>query len=176
MLCYFIVIDKNGLVDEPHRQPHRYASTGSLDAELIDAPTADELQAKTASIDALVWVPGVAAAEVTQAFETLQPKWVHSFPAGVDGLSGFLSSEALQSRKVPVTNGKGAFSSSLAEYVIAAIMHFTKQIPRCLTNQKEKKTTEAFQKPSATQLNLLKSAKNDDYQLDRSKRDNSRGY
>ena len=109
------------------------------DATLINAPTADELQAKASSIDALVWVPGVAAAEVTRAFETLKPQWVHSFPAGVDGLSGFLASDALQARQVPVTNGKGAFSSSLAEYVIAAIMHFTKQIPRCLTNQKEKK-------------------------------------
>jgi sodium/hydrogen exchanger 8 len=111
----------------------------NCDAELVNAATSEELQAKTSSIDALVWVPGVAAAEVTQAFESLKPRWVHSFPAGVDGLSGFLASEALQSRKVPVTNGKGAFSSSLAEYVIAAIMHFTKQIPRCLTNQKEKK-------------------------------------
>ena len=109
------------------------------DAELINAATSEELEAKTSSIDALVWVPGVAAAEVTRAFETLKPQWVHSFPAGVDGLSGFLSSEALQSRKVPVTNGKGAFSSSLAEYVIASIMHFTKQVPRCLTNQREKR-------------------------------------
>ena len=109
------------------------------DAELINAATAQELQAKASSIDALVWVPGVAAAEVTRAFETLRPQWVHSFPAGVDGLSGFLSSEALQSRKVPVTNGKGAFSSSLAEYVITAIMHYTKQVPRCLTNQRDKK-------------------------------------
>ena len=109
------------------------------DAELINAATAQELQAKASSIDALVWVPGVAAAEVTRAFETLRPQWVHSFPAGVDGLSGFLSSEALQSRKVPVTNGKGAFSSSLAEYVIASIMHFTKQVPRCLRNASEKK-------------------------------------
>ena len=109
------------------------------DATLINAATAEELQAKASSIDALVWVPGVAAAEVTQAFETLKPQWVHSFPAGVDGLSGFLSSEALQSRKVPVTNGKGAFSSSLAEYVITAIMHYTKQVPRCLTNQRDKK-------------------------------------
>ena len=107
------------------------------DAELINAATSEELQAKTSSIDALVWVPGVAAAEVTRAFETLQPKWVHSFPAGVDGLSGFLASDALQSRKVPVTNGKGAFSSSLAEYVIASIMHFTKQVPRCLRNASE---------------------------------------
>ena len=109
------------------------------DAELINAATAQELQNKAEAIDALVWVPGVAAAEVTRAFETLQPKWVHSFPAGVDGLSGFLSSDALQSRTVPVTNGKGAFSSSLAEYVIASIMHFTKQVPRCLTNQRDKK-------------------------------------
>ena len=109
------------------------------DAELINAATAQELQNKAEAIDALVWVPGVDAAEVTRAFETLQPKWVHSFPAGVDGLSGFLSSEALQARPVPVSNGKGAFSSSLAEYVIASIMHFTKQVPRCLTNQREKR-------------------------------------
>ena len=34
------------------------------DAELINAATSEELQAKTSSIDALVWVPGVAAAEV----------------------------------------------------------------------------------------------------------------
>ena len=109
------------------------------DADLINAATSEELQAKTSSIDALVWVPGVAAAEVTRAFETLKPQWVHSFPAGVDGLSGFLSSQQLQARPVPVSNGKGAFSSSLAEYVIASIMHFTKQVPRCLANQRDKK-------------------------------------
>ena len=109
------------------------------DAELINAATAQELQNKAEAIDALVWVPGVAAAEVTRAFETLKPQWVHSFPAGVDGLSGFLSSQQLQARPVPVSNGKGAFSSSLAEYVIASIMHFTKQVPRCLTNASEKR-------------------------------------
>ena len=127
------VLVKDGHAAWPPRLPQ------GCDATLINAPTAEELQAKADAIDALVWVPGIDAAEVTTAFETLKPRWVHSFPAGVDGLSGFLSSNALQSRTVPVTNGKGAFSSSLAEYVIAAIMHFTKQIPRCLTNQKEKR-------------------------------------
>ena len=34
------------------------------DAELINAATSEELQAKTSSIDALVWVPGVAAVAV----------------------------------------------------------------------------------------------------------------
>ena len=125
------------LVKDGHAAwPPRLTDCG---AELVNTATAEELQAKTSSIDALVWVPGVAAAEVTQAFEALKPQWVHSFPAGVDGLSGFLSSEALQARQVPVTNGKGAFSSSLAEYVIASVMHFTKQVPRCLTNQRDKK-------------------------------------
>ena len=33
----------------------------------------------------------------------LKPQWVHSFPAGVDGLSGFLSSQQLQARPVPVS-------------------------------------------------------------------------
>ena len=127
------VLVKDGHAAWPPRLPQ------GCDATLINAPTAEELQAKADAIDALVWVPGVAAAEVTQAFETLKPRWVHSFPAGVDGLSGFLSSEALQSRKVPISNGKGAFSSSLAEYVIAAIMHFTKQIPRCIKNQEAKR-------------------------------------
>ena len=127
------VLVKDGHAAWPPRLPQ------GCDATLINAPTAEELQAKADAIDALVWVPGIDAAEVTQAFETLKPRWVHSFPAGVDGLSGFLASDALQARQVPVTNGKGAFSSSLAEYVIAAIMHFTKQIPRCLTNQKEKR-------------------------------------
>ena len=47
------------------------------DAELINAATSEELQAKTSSIDALVWVPGIDAAEVTRAFETLKPQWVH---------------------------------------------------------------------------------------------------
>ena len=36
-------------------------------------------------------------------------------------------------------NGRGAFSESLAEYVMAAALHFNKQIPRCQANRKAQK-------------------------------------
>ena len=100
---------------------------------------AASLRAQTDTLDALVWVPGVAGAEATKAFEALGPKWVHSFSAGVDGLAPFLASDALAARPTPLSNGRGAFSSSLAEYVLAAALHFNKQLPRCARNRDAKR-------------------------------------
>ena len=56
------VLVKDGHAAWPPRLPQ------GCDATLINAPTAEELQAKADAIDALVWVPGIDAAEVTQAF------------------------------------------------------------------------------------------------------------
>lgn len=56
-------------------------------------------------------------------------KWIHSLAAGVDTLVPVLKTLPGGS-EVPLTNAKGAFSRSLAEYSIAAMMHFNKQIPR----------------------------------------------
>jgi len=39
---------------------------------------------------------------------------------------------------IPLSNGRGAFSSSLAEYAMTAALHFTKQVPRCLANREGK--------------------------------------
>ena len=100
---------------------------------------AASLRAQTDTLDALVWVPGVAGAEATKAFEALGPKWVHSFSAGVDGLAPFLASEAFAARPTPLSNGRGAFSSSLAEYVLAAALHFNKRLPRCARNRDAKR-------------------------------------
>ena len=44
-------------------------------------------------------------------------KWVHSLFAGVDALEPFITSH-LKPDGVLLTNGRGAFSSSLAEYVL----------------------------------------------------------
>lgn len=65
-------------------------------------------------------------------------RWVHSFFAGVDALKEFFE-QSLQGKGVPVTNGKGAFSASLAEWVMTAILHFNKQIPRVIKNREEKR-------------------------------------
>jgi phosphoglycerate dehydrogenase-like enzyme len=53
-------------------------------------------------------------------------RWVHSIAAGVDRLmvDGFAE------RAIVVTNSRGVFSASLAEFTLAAILHFAKDIPR----------------------------------------------
>jgi len=63
--------------------------------------------------------------------------WVHSFFAGVDGLAGFIKAHLMDS-SVPLTNGRGAFSSSLAEYAMTTILHYNKQVPRIQDNTKNK--------------------------------------
>jgi len=63
---------------------------------------------------------------------------VHGFYAGIDPIATF-AREELVSAKVPLSNGRGAFSSSLAEWSICAAMHFIKQIPRCMANRRARK-------------------------------------
>jgi phosphoglycerate dehydrogenase-like enzyme len=53
-------------------------------------------------------------------------RWVHSISAGVDHL---LFPE-LVSSNVVLTNGRGAYKRSLAEFVIAGALHFAKDVPR----------------------------------------------
>jgi len=56
-------------------------------------------------------------------------RWVHSMAAGVETLVPLLVSLP-RGPDTPLTNAKGAFSRSLAEYSLAAMLHFNKQVPR----------------------------------------------
>ena len=58
-------------------------------------------------------------------------RWVHSMAAGVDKL---LFPELVES-EVPLTNGSGVFSTSLGEFVLAAILYFAKDLRRMVRNQ-----------------------------------------
>eukprot|EP01039_Chlorochromonas_danica_P014419 gene14419-16832_t len=60
--------------------------------------------------------------------------WVHSITAGIDHL---LCPQIVDNDEITLTNARGVFSSSLAEYVIGAIMHFAKHVPRLLQQQRE---------------------------------------
>ncbi|CAM9393428.1 unnamed protein product, partial [Chrysoparadoxa australica] len=62
-------------------------------------------------------------------------KWLHSRSAGVDR---FLFPELCTS-DVPVTNARGVFSSSLAEYTMLGCMYFSKDVDRWKNSQKEHK-------------------------------------
>lgn len=63
-------------------------------------------------------------------------EWIHSITAGVDHIMCPAISE---NDEIVLTNAKGIFSSSLAEYVMMACSYFAKNISRLTSQQKEKK-------------------------------------
>ena len=71
---------------------------------------------------------------VLAAFPSIE--WVHVRSAGID----FLVSDELSAFRtnLKVTNAKGQFSSSLAEYAMTACSYFAKDLPRLMKNQKAK--------------------------------------
>lgn len=69
---------------------------------------------------------------VLAAFPTIE--WVHVRSAGID----FIVSDELSEIEVPMTNAKGQFSSSLAEYTMMACSYFAKDLPRLMKQQKAK--------------------------------------
>lgn len=62
--------------------------------------------------------------------------WFHSCWAGMDNS---LCRELIDNDNITVTNAKGVFSSSLAEYAITACLHFCKDVPRLMANKREHK-------------------------------------
>lgn len=71
--------------------------------------------------------------------EAARAKWVHSLSAGVEGMM----SEALKASPVPLTNARGAFRRSLAEFALAGALYFAKNIPR-LEAQRRNRHWETF--------------------------------
>jgi phosphoglycerate dehydrogenase-like enzyme len=69
-------------------------------------------------------------------------RWVHSLAVGVEALVPQMK-VLPGGLDVPLTNGKGAYSRVLAEYVLAAMLHFNKHVVR-LQQQKKSRTWEKF--------------------------------
>lgn len=67
--------------------------------------------------------------------------WIHSITAGVDHL---LCPEIVDNEDITLTNAKGVFSHSLAEYVMFACSYFAKDLPR-LRRAQESATWDKFQ-------------------------------
>ncbi len=66
--------------------------------------------------------------------------WIHSITAGVDHI---MCPEIKDNDELILTNAKGVFSSSLAEYVMGACSYFYKDFPR-LMRQKDEKLWDQF--------------------------------
>jgi phosphoglycerate dehydrogenase-like enzyme len=61
-------------------------------------------------------------------------RWVHSLATGVENM---LSPELIAS-PVPLTNARGVYAEPLAEFVLAAVLHFAKRIPQMMAQQRER--------------------------------------
>lgn len=61
-------------------------------------------------------------------------KWMHTITAGIDSLC---TKEIIES-DVVLTNAKGVFSNSLAEFALFSCNYFAKRLPEILNAQKSK--------------------------------------
>jgi phosphoglycerate dehydrogenase-like enzyme len=78
---------------------------------------------------------GKARGPLVQLLETFSSiEWVQTRTSGVD----FIASEGLAASNVLVTNCKGMYSSTLAEYTMMACSYFAKDLPRLLRQKNEK--------------------------------------
>jgi phosphoglycerate dehydrogenase-like enzyme len=66
---------------------------------------------------------------------TAKVKWVHSLSAGVEKvlIPGFVESS------VPLTNARGVFKRSLAEFAVLGMLYFTKRVRRLVESQRAHK-------------------------------------
>jgi phosphoglycerate dehydrogenase-like enzyme len=95
-----------------------------------DAATAASLAPQADLILTGVGAPGpVIQAAVAQATRL---RWLHSLSAGVDPIMA----THLRQSTIPVTNAKGAYSPSLGEYCVAAMLYFAKDLWRMRMSQK----------------------------------------
>ena len=95
---------------------------GSAPADFAPGPPPDAI---------LVCSLGRAVLEPVWALAPGTP-WIHTRAAGLDSLLF----PALVDSGVVVTNGRGVFSASLAEFVIGALLYFARDFPRLARNQR----------------------------------------
>ncbi len=96
--------------------------------------TSDDLEfLKQHAPEADVILNGFHDGSALRAILPLAPRlrWVHALSAGVEKV---LSPELVES-PVPLTNGQGVFGPALAEFVVAAMFYFAKDLRRLIRQQ-----------------------------------------
>lgn len=88
----------------------------------------------------VVFIPPLSTEVLVNAWPLFKKaNWVHCFFAGCDSVMPFIRKYELEhDSKFNLTNGRGAFSDSLAEYALTVMLHFNKQIKRIEANRREK--------------------------------------
>lgn len=87
--------------------------------------------------DAILLAPRFGSVLVDHWREMENVRWIHSLGAGVETLPFDL----LSSRDVVVTNARGLYADALAEFVIAAMLYFAKDLRRLAVQQTARQWT-----------------------------------
>lgn len=123
--------------DDVHNEP-LYAGPLPDGATLVQVGTSLDDFAAASVADRepnVVFVSHPAArmplAQLLEKFPSIE--WIHTRSAGVD----FVASDALFSASATLTNAKGMYSSTLAEYCMAACAYFAKDLPRLMRQKNE---------------------------------------
>ena len=104
-----------------------------LDADVRVTITNEESEVRAVAPDTDVILNGTFTPRLLSVAVPLamNAQWLHSLWTGVDNV---WSSE-LQASPVPLTNGRGVFRVSLAEWTIGAMLHFSYQMRRMIRQQ-----------------------------------------
>ena len=121
------------VVGRPGERQLAKLKTSTTQMDLVVGDRAEDFE--RAAPDATVMLGWSTSGELLREVLLMAPRvrWVHNLWAGVDHLP---SAELLESRAV-LTNGRGVFSQSLAEWVLGAIIYFAKDFRRLIRSQME---------------------------------------
>lgn len=115
------------------------ALDGLEGVERIVTNDPEQVKAAAPKADILLNGSGTPALLADATRHASRSTWTHSLWAGLDNV---LSPEVMAST-TPLTNGKGVFRTSLAEWSIGAMLHFSYRMRRMI-QQQEARTWEVF--------------------------------
>lgn len=98
------------------------------EAELLVAPTAEDLQPHLGDVDILIGGRGLDAEAFRSAKEL---RWYHHFGVGVDGMP----LDDIAETGITVTNNRHVRSSNIAEHVLAMMLGFARGLPEIMRYQ-----------------------------------------
>lgn len=119
------------VIAPPDFAPLRTLEREAHGVELIVGTAVDEFRPFAAEADAVLLAPRFGH-ELRELWPSLQNvRWLHSLAAGVE----FLPFDLLRNSEVTVTNSRGLYADALAEFALAAMLWFAKDLRRLHHNQ-----------------------------------------
>lgn len=104
------------------------------DVELIVSTEAAPLRDAARAAEAVLIAPRYGPVLTELWRELVNVRWIHTLSAGVE----FLPFDLLRRSEVVVTGSRGLYADALAEFVLAAMLWFAKDLRRLARNQERK--------------------------------------